>query len=261
MKNEVIENFLTRKECRHIIQLCKDRVHNSMSPVADGNGGFKPVPTNSLCNNLITWLPPTYDPIIKAISERISKKIGYGLEYFAQIQILKYETGGYYKMHLDNSYDDNPQKITFQIYLNNVEEGGETNFPQQNLSFKPKMGRAVMWYNFEDDAKAAQNASLKQTAEPETVHEGALITKGEKWGFTQWIKLRPVGTPDPLKVQQQPQAQGQQIPAPTVIANPRVAAAPKVIKVQGPRRKAGSLTATTATTTTTAAGAGKKIKS
>jgi prolyl 4-hydroxylase len=183
----VIPNFLSKKECDYLIDYCRGRVSKSYSPKYNpSNNKQEPVYNSSICNNYLTYVRRGDSDMITAIIDRISTYTGFGVEYFEPVQMLKYIEGGYYKLHVDNSYDDNPRKATFQIYLNDVEGGGETIFPKMDLKFTPQMGKAIFWYNFLDDSH--------KTADLETIHEGALVTKGEKWGLTQWIKLRPIKT-------------------------------------------------------------------
>ena len=65
---------------------------------------------------------------------------------------------------------------TLVMYLNDVEEGGETFFPKLNLSVHPRKGMAVYFEYF------YQDQSLNEL----TLHGGAPVTKGEKWIATQW---------------------------------------------------------------------------
>ena len=58
----------------------------------------------------------------------------------------------------------------YTIYLNDVEEGGETEFLHQSVRVKPKTGRIVFWpagYPF--------------------VHRGNPPLKGEKYIMTGWL--------------------------------------------------------------------------
>lgn len=55
-------------------------------------------------------------------------------ENYESFQILRYELGQKYVVHHDSSADDNelacgPRILTFFLYMSDVEEGGETNFP------------------------------------------------------------------------------------------------------------------------------------
>jgi prolyl 4-hydroxylase len=64
--------------------------------------------------------------------------------------------------------------LTFYIYLNDVEEGGGTQFPVLNLTVTPRRGRAVLWPSVlnEDPNKK----------DPRTVHEAMPVIRGEKYG-------------------------------------------------------------------------------
>ena len=62
-------------------------------------------------------------------------------------------------------------------YLNNVEEGGETHFPELGETIVPKLGRAVIWYNLD------KNGDLDR----DTLHQGKPIIKGEKYIITKWF--------------------------------------------------------------------------
>ena len=64
-------------------------------------------------------------------------------------RIKKYTSpnDGYHAWHADwNTYDRSIQRmLVCQFYLNDVEEGGETEFYHQKIKVKPKKGRLVIW--------------------------------------------------------------------------------------------------------------------
>lgn len=53
--------------------------------------------------------------------------------------------GGYHIWHSENSRADNNRLLAYIVYLNDVEEGGETEFLYQHKRFKPKQGTVVIW--------------------------------------------------------------------------------------------------------------------
>ena len=69
---------------------------------------------------------------------------------------------------------------TLIMYLNDVEEGGETIFPSLNLSIKPQKGMAVYFEYFYND----------QAVNELTLHGGSPVIKGEKWVATQWMRKK-----------------------------------------------------------------------
>ena len=63
------------------------------------------------------------------------------------------------------------------IYLNNVEKGGHTSFPEINVSVKPKQGTLLVWQN-------TQNSVII----PESSHVGEPVEEGEKFILTKWFR-------------------------------------------------------------------------
>jgi hypothetical protein len=56
-------------------------------------------------------------------------------------------TEGYHIWHIEHGkgYETEPRAFVFSIYLNDVEEGGETEFLHFSKRVKPKTGRIVIW--------------------------------------------------------------------------------------------------------------------
>ena len=56
-------------------------------------------------------------------------------------------TEGYHVWHIEHGkgYDNEPRAFVFSIYLNDIEEGGETEFLHFSKRIKPKTGRIVIW--------------------------------------------------------------------------------------------------------------------
>ncbi len=74
-----------------------------------------------------------------------------------------------------------PRILTFFLYLSDVEEGGETSFPQLGISIKPKKGRAVLWPSVLD--------SNMEEMDMRMIHEAKPVTKGLKYAANTWIHL------------------------------------------------------------------------
>jgi len=101
----------------------------------------------------------------------------YGLESFkyTNLKIQKtLPTQGYHVWHLEHSHSkDNPYRaLVFTIYLNDVDEGGETEFLHQSMRTKPVKGRIVIF----------------PAAFP-YLHRGNPPLKGEKYIMTSWLLL------------------------------------------------------------------------
>jgi prolyl 4-hydroxylase len=64
------------------------------------------------------------------------------------------------------------------MYLNDVEEGGDTCFPSLGLTVTPRKGSAVYFEYFYNDHRLNEL----------TLHAGSPVAAGEKWVATQWIR-------------------------------------------------------------------------
>ena len=84
-------------------------------------------------------------------------------------------TEGYHVWHIEHGkgFENEPRAFVFSIYLNDVEDGGETEFLHFSKRVKPKTGRIVIW-----------------PAGFPYVHRGNPPLSGEKYILTSWMMLR-----------------------------------------------------------------------
>lgn len=81
--------------------------------------------------------------------------------------------GGYHVWHFESgSFEVAPRVLTYIVYLNDVEEGGETEFLYQSKRVKPKQGTMVLWPGSFTHA-----------------HRGNPPLTNEKYVLTGWIEL------------------------------------------------------------------------
>ena len=96
--------------------------------------------------------------------------------FFTTMKIQKtLPTEGYHVWHLEHGkgFDNEPRAFVFSIYLNDIEDGGETEFLHFSKRVKPKTGRIVIW-----------------PAGFPYVHRGNPPLSGEKYILTSWMTLR-----------------------------------------------------------------------
>ncbi len=98
-----------------------------------------------------------------------------------EINAQKYDInqGGYPYWHSEiypqhNTTDALHRNLLFMFYLNDVEEGGETEFYYQNAIIKPKAGRMVI-----------APAGFTHT------HRGNIPTSNDKYILTSWVMFNP----------------------------------------------------------------------
>jgi hypothetical protein len=83
-------------------------------------------------------------------------------------------TQGYHVWHFESgSYESSRRVVVFSVYLNTVEEGGETEFIDQSMRVKATQGTLVLW-----------PAAYTHT------HRGNPPLSGEKYLLTGWIGFR-----------------------------------------------------------------------
>jgi prolyl 4-hydroxylase len=73
------------------------------------------------------------------------------------------------------------------LYLNDVEEGGGTNFDKLNITVMPKRGRALIWPSVLNDEPGAKDSR--------TTHQALPVEKGIKYGANAWFHIRDFKTP------------------------------------------------------------------
>lgn len=178
----IIENFLSKQECDKIIKLIKDNLRPST--MVDHNKKENKFRTSKTCD-----LGTLNDPFLNTIDKRICKTIGIDAAFSEVLQGQFYEVGQEFKPHTDyfetnelpsqdNGYGQ--RTYTFFIYLNDVEEGGYTDFPKLKIAGKPQRGNALIWNNLNPDGSVNHN----------TLHHGMPVIKGWKAVITKWFRIK-----------------------------------------------------------------------
>lgn len=171
----VLGNVLSDEECDELIRLSQDRMERSKV------GSVRAV--NELRTSSSIFLPEEESDVVTRVEKRISQIMNIPAEHGEGLQILNYQIGQEYKAHFDfftsaSKVVKNPRISTLVMYLNDVEEGGETYFPELKLYVSPQKGMAVYFEYFYND----------QTLNDLTLHGGAPVIVGDKWAATQWMR-------------------------------------------------------------------------
>ena len=67
------------------------------------------------------------------------------------------------------------------VFLNEVEQGGETHFTDIGIQIEPKTGVLLIWNNALPDGSPNES----------TIHAGTPVLKGTKYIITKWYRTRP----------------------------------------------------------------------
>jgi len=183
-----LRNLLAPEECDAIVELSSSRIKRST--VVDPKSG-DPVPDPRRTSHG-TFFEAAANPLIATVEARLARLCGLPVKHGEGLQILHYTKGGEYQPHYD--YFDpgvsgsakqlargGQRIVTIIMYLNTVEQGGGTSFPELGLEFLPEKGAALMFSSLTRDGRL-QSQSL---------HGGTPVTAGVKWIATRWIRINP----------------------------------------------------------------------
>ncbi len=186
----LMDNFLSHQECDTMISLIKAKL--TPSKTVDANtGDFKVIEARSSEGSYFTLCENDF---ITTIDERIAALMNFPIENGEGLQVLHYSVGGEYKAHFDYFDPKNTgsqQQInrggnrvaTLIMYLNDVDAGGETIFPEIGFAATPKKGAAVYF----------ESINAQKKLDPLSLHAGAPVIAGEKWIATKWVRERYYG--------------------------------------------------------------------
>lgn len=181
----VLDDFMSNEECDELVQL--SRVKLQRSTIVDPATGQDRVIEDRKSSG--TFFALNENPLVARLDQRISEVMRWPVENGEGIQILNYQIGGEYKTHFDYFSPEDPgsavhlakggQRVsTLVMYLNDVEQGGETIFPSIHLAVSPKKGSAA-YFEYCNDLGQVDTMSL---------HGGVPVIAGEKWIATKWMR-------------------------------------------------------------------------
>ncbi|SEJ41064.1 2OG-Fe(II) oxygenase [Paraburkholderia diazotrophica] len=180
-------DLLGADECDELIELARPRLIRST--VIDPVTGRNIVAGHRSSDGM--FFRPRETPLIERIEERIAELTGFPVENGEGLQMLRYEAGAESTPHVDylvpgndanqESIERSGQRVgTLLMYLNDVESGGETVFPQVGWSVVPQRGQG---FYFEYGNRSGR-------CDPASLHASAPLRIGEKWVATKWIRSR-----------------------------------------------------------------------
>ena len=184
----VYDNYITKEECNSAIKLFEEenKFNNTVNRLGSERSSILQKQDQQYFaggNNIHVWweslksMMVNFDLAWNHYVENTGALPAYDSPfYFTQLKIQKtLPTEGYHVWHLEHGkgFDNEARAFVFSIYLNDVEEGGETEFLHFSKRVKPKAGRIVIW----------------PAAFP-YVHRGNPPLSGEKYILTSWMMLR-----------------------------------------------------------------------
>lgn len=177
-----ISEFLGADECEHLIAMI-DRVAKPSELFEDV---YIEAYRTSFSGDVDSG-----DSFVKMIERRLSDLIAIDLSWGESVQGQRYHPGQEFREHCDwfdtnaaywaGEVDRGGQRSwTAMVYLNDVEGGGETEFPRLNLRIPPQAGVLLLW----------NNAGLDGEPNPDTLHAALPVEAGVKYVITKWFRAR-----------------------------------------------------------------------
>lgn len=183
----VLENVFSAEECDQLIALARPRL--KASTIVDPGSGRDVVRAHRSSTGMFFRLRE--NALLARLDERLAALGGWPPENGEGLQVLHYPTGAENTPHYDYlvpgharndaSLARSGQRVaTIVVYLNDVEAGGETTFPEAGLRVQARRGNAVCFEYCDADGQLDMLS----------VHAGAPVLAGEKWVATKWLRAR-----------------------------------------------------------------------
>lgn len=181
-----VDRLLSSDECRLLVASAQPGLRRSRA--------IDPLTGQPQALEIRTSSDASFDPVIedlalRLVQLRLASAAGMELVNAEHLVVLRYTPGEQYRPHRDyhppgEMARHRPQSgnraRTICTYLNAVEAGGETEFPLAGISVAPSPGRAVVFDNLHPDGRP----------DPDSLHAGLPVTRGEKWLATLWLRER-----------------------------------------------------------------------
>tara|TARA_B110000858_G_scaffold175732_1_gene209344 strand:- start:27110 stop:27799 length:690 start_codon:yes stop_codon:yes gene_type:complete len=180
----VFENFLSDAEVEHLLLTAEPKLKQSLVS-AEKSGVVSEGRSGSSC-----WIAQGFDTVVDGLSQRLADIVGVGLEHAESLQVIHYAQSEEYAPHFD-AWDKATERgqrcmatggqrmVSCLLYLNDVEEGGGTSFPNLDMEIRARKGRLVVFHNCHEGSTVRH---------PNSLHGGMPVLKGEKWACNFWFR-------------------------------------------------------------------------
>lgn len=182
----VIQRALTMSECKNLIDFVETQKLLAPSKVLNVDQSVD----QQVRVSETAWIPKT-NPIARKLCTIAARLADKTVDCCEDMQVVKYQVGGFYKAHHDACCDDSEicekfqarggQRVgTLLVYLNDEFTDGETHFPEYNdTKLKVPPGDAIFFRPLgETDPRC----------HPHALHAGLPIASGVKYICNIWVR-------------------------------------------------------------------------
>ena len=186
-----LRDFISAEEAAAFLDVCLAKFESSLA-----GDQLNPVRTSHQC-----WcnFPGCFtNSHVHNVTDRINRLLRIPYNNGEDLQIVRYEAGQFYRRHHDQNTavwaPQGPRVLTFFMYLNDPDAGGETAFPEvagpdgaKPLVVAPRLGSAILWPSTHD--------GRPMEADMRTDHEAMPVHAGVKYGANMWVHQFDFKTP------------------------------------------------------------------
>lgn len=183
----ILADVLTAGECGELIAMAKPRL--KPSTVLDPQSGRDVVAAYR--SSLGMFFRPQENDLIARLELRFAQLMNMPIENGEGLQVLYYPPDAGSAPHFDflqasneasqASIERSGQRVsTLVTYLNDVEQGGETVFPEAGWSVTPQLGHALYF----------EYCNSLGQVDPRSLHAASPVQRGEKWVASKWMRQR-----------------------------------------------------------------------
>jgi len=185
----IYDNYILPEECNKAIELYEEqnKFHNTVNRIGFEESSVLTKQDQQFfakARNIDVWWTAlksmilNFDMAWQHYLQNTGAAAAYGnIDFhYTTLKIQKtLPTEGYHVWHIEHGkgFENEPRAFVFSVYLNDIEEGGETEFLNFSKRVKPKTGRIVIW-----------------PAGFPYVHRGNPPLSGEKYIVTSWMMLK-----------------------------------------------------------------------
>jgi prolyl 4-hydroxylase len=183
----LVENLLSEQECDKLVQLVQGRLRRS-EVVDPTSGGLE---ISGVRRSEGGHFGYGENAIVARLEARLAALTGLPISHGEPLQLLHYPAGGEYEPHHDyfdpasgmgRLLNQGGQRVaTLVICLREPEEGGDTYFPELELSVRPRKGCGVYF----------EYCNARGELDARCLHAGTPVIRGDKWIATKWFRQSP----------------------------------------------------------------------
>ena len=155
----IYDNYISKEECNKAIKLYEDqnKFNNTISRIGGEKASILDKQDQQYFaaqDNVDVWweslktMMVNFDQALKHYQQNTGIGSCYSELFYTALKIQKtLPTEGYHIWHIEHQkgFVNEARALVFSIYLNDVEEAGETEFLHFSKRVKPKTGRIVIW--------------------------------------------------------------------------------------------------------------------